>query len=334
MSYVFGVPAQCCDNALPVQHGAHMRCPWGKPRTFPFGCGVGSAGDWPFVGKLFSTKYQFNLTQQVLNAQAIVDQKPNSKQLWRYDWRASEHPYSPNKWTYLGMDWCNKGGTGVHPMANDPNSVGVMGWNEPNSDQQCGQNPSNDSAAVAEFVALASDFKAAGKLVIGPATTKQAGTWLDDWLAEFKRQGSTDLDYLAYHHYAECNSKPKTTQAMMYDEIEGELKKHIGLMNKYNALGFNIKGIWITEIGCQPDGGWVQPWHWAPGAAEDLMAAFMKLVDTYDVLKAWAWFPYAGFGPLWDVNPPYTKLTDLGKTYFGNCHQDRAPHTEDLSVVV
>lgn len=337
MHYVFGTPASCCDGQAAVQEGSRWVCPASTPRAFPFGCGVGIAGDWPNVGQLFDTTYEFNLTAQLAAGQAIVDQQAgaHAKPIWRYDWRATEHPYSPNKWTYMGMDWCNHDGMGTHPDPKDPNSVGLMGWNEPNSAAQCNQNPANDTKAVAEFVKLAASFKAVGKLVVSPAPTKQASTWMDDFLAEVARQGSRDMDYLAYHHYLTCDSNPRTTPEEMYAEMEDELQQYIGLMQKYNGKGFTIKGIWITEIACQPDGGWMQqPWKWTPGASEDLMEKFMELVDKHVELKAWAWFPYAGFGPLWDIQPPYTALTALGRRYFGNCHQDRALATGLAEIVV
>merc|ERR1712232_909889 len=53
MHYVFGTPASCCDEQAAVQAGSRWVCPPSKPATFPFGCGIGIAGDWPYVGALF-----------------------------------------------------------------------------------------------------------------------------------------------------------------------------------------------------------------------------------------------------------------------------------------
>lgn len=286
--------------------------------TAPRGCGVAIAGDWPNTGAQFDVSYNFDLTALMKNAQDVVGP---AVPLWRYDWRSSEHPHT-GPWTYISMDWCNRGGVGEHPNPSY-SSPGLMGWNEPNVPSQCGTDP-GDAQAVAEFVALAKEYKEQGKFVVSPAPSLDS-PWLDTFLGQCSAQNFMDVDYLAYHHYVTCDEG--TTGDAMYGEMEANLLNFINLMHKWNGQGFKIKGIWITEIACAPSGGWGnRPYHWTSDGPTTLMGKFVDLINNHNELQAWSWFPYGGFGQLW--NDGSWTLTDLGQTYFGNCHQDRQPLAE------
>jgi hypothetical protein len=287
-------------------------------------------GDWPNPGAQFSVDYKYNLKTMMENAQKELG--PQALPLWRYDWRATEHPYS-GSWTYVATDWCSgtKGdskGLGEHPAA-DGSSPGVLGWNEPNVPGQCEASPdATNLEAIGEFVALAREFKKHGKFVVTPAPGGGA-PWLDTFLNNSDKLGFRDFDYMAYHHYVTCNSgtqpstnpPPFTTPEMMFQEMEKEMKEHVAVMDKYNQMGFSIKGIWLTETACAPDGGWGTSGTWRKDAPDILMSQLFKLIDQYPQLKAWNWFPYRQFGLLAD-DTTY-EVTDLGKRYFSNCHQDR-----------
>jgi len=249
--------------------------------------------------------------------------------LWRYDWRSTEHPYSGD-WTYVASDWCSgtsgdRVGLKEHPSPGG-SSPGFIGWNEPNVPGQCESNPDGlDEESVKEYVALAREFKQRGKFVVTPAPGG-GSPWLDNFLSVCERLGFKDLDFMAFHHYVACDSgtkggKPFTTPEMMYASLEKELDEHVKVMMKYNDRGFRLKGIWLSETACAPDGGWGVSGDWRPGAAEILMDQLLKLVDANPLLKAFGWFPYRQFGMLW--NETTYELTDLGKTYFSHCHQDR-----------
>mmetsp|Transcript_49763 Transcript_49763/g.144404 ORF Transcript_49763/g.144404 Transcript_49763/m.144404 type:complete len:432 (+) Transcript_49763:34-1329(+) len=286
--------------------------PPGVPGTY--GCGVAIAGDWPNCGAQFSEAYNFDLGALMRSAQHAAGE---GRPLWRYDWRTSEHPYGGD-WSYVGMDWCPHGGKGEHPDPNGP-SPGLMGWNEPNVPGQCNQDAGNWNA-VGEFVDLARRFKQAGKFVVSPAPSVDPG-WLDTFLGTCRAQGFFDVDYLAYHHYVTCNDD--TTGNSLYGEMSSVIESFIGLMAKYNGLGFSIKGLWITEIACAPTGGWSNlPYHWAADKPALLMEKFVDIQRNYPELKTWSWFGYGGFGNLWDPNTG--SLTDLGNTYFTNCHPQRS----------
>jgi len=272
------------------------------------GCGVAIAGDWPNCGRQFDEDYHFDLQVLMRNANDVAPQG----RVWRYDWRSTQHPLGGD-WTYTAMDWCSHGGKWEHPDPNGP-WPGLMGWNEPNVPSQCNQ-PPGDGNAVGEFVALARRFKELGKYVVSPAPSQDA-PWLDTFLGVCEAQGFKGVDYLAYHHYVTCDQS--TSGDAMYGEVSRVMETFIGLMRKYNARGFDIKGLWITEIACAPSGGWGhQPYHWVPGKPELLMSKFVEIQGNYRELATWSWFGYNGFGQLWD--PTTLALTPLGRMYFQNC---------------
>jgi len=239
--------------------------------------------------------------------------------LWRYDWRSSQHPFTASSWIYVSMDWCWRGGANEHPNPAD-SSPGLMGWNEPNVQNQCDASDATDPSGVTEFVDLASQYKARGKFVVSPAPGGYPH-WVDVFLGQLQARGFFGIDYIAYHHYVSCNYG--TTGDEMYGEMSGLLENMIWVMNKYNGQGFHIKGIWLTEIACAPEGGWgATPYHWDPSKPPMLMGKFIDIINNYPQLQAWNWFGYNGFGPLWNYGS--WTLTDLGRSYFSNCHGNRA----------
>jgi len=310
--------------------------PGGYCGRVPSGCGVAITGDWPNPGAQFAEDYHFNLTAMMANAQEVL--KPDALPLWRYDWRAKEHPYS-GPWTYVGMDWCSgtKGdrvGLKEHP-APDGNSPGLLGWNEPNVPGQCEASPDGtDLEATREFVERARQFKKHGKFVVTPAPGG-GSWWLDNFLSSCEQLNFTDIDFMAFHHYVPCNSGTKggvpfTTPEMMYASLLEEVKNHTVVMHKYNARGFTMKGIWLSEVACAPDGGWAFG-DWRMDAADILMNQVLKIVEDSPQITAFNWFPYRQFGMLW--NDTTWDVTALGRKYFANCHQDRfsPPHHHSLS---
>lgn len=284
------------------------------PTQVPRGCGVALSGDWPNCGAQFSSEYNYDLNVMMKNAQEVAFWP-----LWRYDWRATEHPQS-GPWTYISMDWCWQDGVDGQPDPTD-GSPGLLGWNEPDVPGQCPANDAADQRGIQEFVTLAAKYKKQDKFVVSPAPGGWSD-WLDTFLSQVKGHGFVDVDYLAYHHYVTCNAD--TTGDGMYGEMEEMLLHHIKLMYKWNAQGFNIKGIWITEIACAPSGGWGNaPFHWEADKPRVLMNKFIDIINNHKELQAWAWFGYGGFGQLWEHGSG--ALTDLGRTYFRNCHGDREP---------
>lgn len=314
--------------------------PGGYCGRIPSGCGVAITGDWPNPGAQFSEDYKYNLTTMMRSAQDVLG--PDALPLWRYDWRAVEHPYSGN-WTYVATDWCagtklDVTGNGEHPAANG-SSPGMLGWNEPNVPGQCEANRyGGDVEAVSEFVALAREFKKHGKFVVTPAPGG-GSDWLDNFLAVCERLNFTEIDFMAFHHYVPCNSGKYghvnfTKPEMMYDSIMEEVRNHTVILKKYNARGFTMKGIWLSETACAPDGGWGFG-NWRMDAADILMTQLLKVVDENPILKAWNWFPYRQFGLLW--NDTTYEVTELGRRYFTQCHQERfadSPWTDSDAVVV
>merc|ERR1712203_1109570 len=92
-----------------------------------------------------------------------------------------------------------------------------------------------------------------------------------------------------------------TTGDGMYGEMEAELGRQIAVMNKWNGQGFAIKGIWLTEIACAPEGGWgARPYHWDATKPPMLMGKFIDIINNHPQLQAWSWFGYGGFGQLWN----------------------------------
>mmetsp|Transcript_87294 Transcript_87294/g.154696 ORF Transcript_87294/g.154696 Transcript_87294/m.154696 type:complete len:322 (-) Transcript_87294:70-1035(-) len=288
-----------------------------------YGCGIALAGDWPWTAEQFNVDYKFDLKALVQSATAALPS--GSQQLWRYDWRAEEHPFNMNgPWTYMSMDWCPQGGKGEHPNPDGP-SPGLMGWNEPNAAQQCNTAPYD----VNEFVALAKEFKKRGKFVVSPAPTHDQAAWLDTFLGtmhdrEDPDEHFTDVDYLAYHHYVECNSGQvegygNTSAEDIYNQMQDILRSFTDVMYKYNGKGFDIKGLWLTEVSC----GW-QDGKWTGNCGDrcvrDTMDQLQKLIREHKELVTWSWFAYNNFGNLWedDAANQYP-LTEIGRWYFGNC---------------
>lgn len=293
----------------------------------PSGCGLALTGDWPNPGAQFSVDYKYNLKAMMSNAQKVLG--PKARPIWRYDWRSTEHPYS-GPWTYVASDWCSgtKGdrvGLGEHPAANG-SSPGFIGWNEPNVPGQCEVSlDATNLDAIREYVALARDFKKHGKFVVTPAPGG-GSQWLDTFLGNCEKLNFTEIDYMAYHNYVACDSGkighvPFTTPEMMYAELRRELTDHIDVMQKYNARNFSIKGIWLAETACAPDGGWGRSGTWRMDAPDILMTQLFKLIDAFPELTAWAWFPYRQFGMFW--NDTTYEINDLGKRYFSHCPQER-----------
>lgn len=277
----------------------------------PRGCGVAIGGDWPNCGRKFSTEYDFDLTALMKSAQNVA-----KHELWRYDWRATQHPVS-GPWTYVAMDWCWKRDERPNPADESP---GLMSWNEPNVPGQCNVGAA-DPRGIQEFVNLAREYKQRDKFVVSPAPGDGTG-WLDTFLGECKSSGFVGVDYIAYHHYVSCNAD--TSGDGMYWEMHAMLQRHIDLMYKWNDRGFDIKGVWITEIACAPSGGWGnRPYHWEHDKPALLMDKFIDIINNHQELQAWAWFGYGGFGNLWERDS--SALTDLGRKYFSNCHGDREP---------
>lgn len=278
-----------------------------------YGCGVAMSGDWPSCGRQFDTTYAFDFAA-VMNSAELAAGRP----VWRYDWRSTEHPRSGN-WNYIAMDWCPRGGKNEHPDPAGP-SPGLLGWNEPNAAQQC----NTAFSSVQEFVSLAKQFKARGKFVVSPAPTHDAAwSWLDGMLGTMhdhtdQESHFLDVDYLAYHHYVSCNGA--TTADDIFGQLESVLLNFKAIMDKWNARGMHIKGLWLTEVSC----GWVNG-RWTGNCGDtcdrNTMLSLMKLVRKYSVLKTWSWFAYNNFGNLW-VNDKARNypLTELGQIYFANCN--------------
>jgi len=278
-----------------------------------YGCGVAIAGDWPRTGAQFDTTYAFDFARVMGSAERAA-----GRPVWRYDWRSTEHPVSGN-WNYVAMDWCPMGGKNDHPNPAD-RSPGLLGWNEPNAPQQC----NTPFWSVSEFVALAKQFKARGKFVVSPASTHDAAwSWLDGMLGTMHDHTDPathfmDTDFLAYHHYVSCNGA--TAPENIFGQLESVLLNYKAIMEKWNAQGMHIKGLWLTEVSC----GWVNG-RWTGNCGDtcdrNTMQSLMKLKNKYSLLKTWSWFAYDNFGNLW-VNDRANNypLTELGQMYFANCN--------------
>lgn len=281
------------------------------PSSGDYGCGVAMAGDWPTCSIPFDEQYAFDFPAVMRSAEARA-----GRNVWRYDWRSTQHP-SWGNWTYMAMDWCQKGGKDEHPDPWGP-WPGLMGWNEPNAQAQC-NSPFYD---VTEFVKLAKQYKALGKFVVSPAPTHDAHWWLDGFLGTMHDRTDPDehflgIDYLAYHHYVECHKQSSSDDIM--SQMESVFMNFKSVMDKWNGLGFSIKGLWLTEVSC----GWVNG-SWTGSCGESCvrmtMEQLIRLVQTHSELKTWSWFGYDNFGNLWvnDASQGYP-LTELGQQYFGNC---------------
>jgi len=293
-----------------------------------YGCGVAIAGDWPNCGAQFSETYAFDFKALMASAAHKA-----GRPVWRYDWRSSQLPASApyDDWHYVAMDWCPQGGKDEHPDPYGP-WPGLLGWNEPNSDQQCNQ-PAWD---VKEFVALANQYKALGKFVVSPAPTHDAHDWMDMLLGVMHDRTGDEhfmgMDYLAYHHYVTCDSS--TSGDDIFAQLEGVLLNFKGLMDKYNGEGMQIKGLWLTEVACGwSDGRWTG--HCSPTCTKNTMSKLLDLTRKYPVLKTWSWFGYNNFGNLWENDPSRGyPLTELGEMYFGNCNPSGIANTSSVDNVV
>jgi len=141
---------------------------------------------------------------------------------------------------------------------------------------------------------------------------------------------------MAFHHYVACNSGTIgdvnfTTPEMMYASLKKEVTEHLEVLVKYNMRGWNIKGIWLSEVACAPDGGWGVSGNWRMDAPDILMTQVFKIIQDYQEITAWNWFPYRQFGMIW--NDTTYELTDLGKRYFQNCHRvTMAKETTEIVV--
>merc|ERR1711924_220315 len=136
---------------------------------------------------------------------------------------------------------------------------------------------------MGEFVNLAREYKQRGKFVVSPAPGDGTG-WLDTFLGECKDSGFVGVDYIAYHHYVSCNAD--TSGDGMYWEMHAMLQRHIDLMYKWNDRGFDIIGVWITEIACAPSGGWGnRPYHWEHDKPALLMDKFIDIINNHQGSK-------------------------------------------------
>jgi len=132
----------------------------------------------------------------------------------------------------------------------------VKGWNEPDDPGQAGHVFQLRSDPEAYAQAWTSDMQVARSRgyteFIGPAMAHDT-CWLDYFLKACESTtGCKDLvTYLAFHRYrSDCSSySADPGHAGWRDDLSYVLTYH-RLMEKYNARGFNIKGLVWDELGC------------------------------------------------------------------------------------
>jgi len=117
-----------------------------------------------------------------------------------------------------------------------------------------------------------------------------------------------------------CPTDPAVVKKWNIDARVGSLKK---LMIEYNAKGFSIKGLWLTEFAGRSltPGGPCSTME----AQKAWMEVFLPMLNAEPLVVAYSWFSYGeGRSPyfsddanLWNYTT--SELTDLGKSYFSMC---------------
>jgi len=132
------------------------------------------------------------------------------------------------------------------------------------------------------------------------------------------------VDYIAMHKYEEnCHISMGACREWDYEMTAGAARRMMDDYNKHK--GFNIKGVWLTEIaGAGWDGRCRERWQQKP-----LMEKFIPMLLKDDAVVAIAWFSYGegrskyyhSNANLWNYRTG--ALNELGSAYFNFCKKHR-----------
>ena len=133
----------------------------------------------------------------------------------------------------------------------------------------------------------------------------------------------TTVDYIAVHKYEpNCGLSTSACKEWDYELTAGAARR---MRDHYNRKGFNIKGVWITEIA---GAGWDKRCK-SKRQQKAWMEKYIPMLLKDDAVTAIAWFSY-GEGKskyyhsdanLWSYHTG--KPNELGSTYFKFCSQYR-----------
>mmetsp|Transcript_81529 Transcript_81529/g.212010 ORF Transcript_81529/g.212010 Transcript_81529/m.212010 type:complete len:568 (-) Transcript_81529:247-1950(-) len=183
-----------------------------------------------------------------------------AEKIWHYNWKLTSQVHLSNVQfvpTIRGPGETFEADGSELPDAFQDGRGGVIkGWNEPDDAGQAGRDVNLRTNPEAYAQAWTSDMLAAKAKgyseFIGPAMAHDT-CWLDYFLKACETTaGCKELvTYLAMHRYRlGCGSYNASSDNMGWRDDLSYVLTYYRLMQKYNARGFNIRGLVFDEIGC------------------------------------------------------------------------------------
>jgi len=219
---------------------------------------VGAGFDDRFCGIASNTEQGNNYGNSDLAAAASA---AGATRVWHYNWKMRTDVTSPG---VLFVPMIKIPGQTDLPQANS-NGVGqiVKGWNEPDDAGQAGNDYHLRTTPEAYGKAWVDDMTIARSKgyteFVSPAMARDT-IWLDFFLKSCMNTANCPqfVTYLSLHRYrtdcATYSSDADTSKNAGFRDDLSYVLTYYRLMQKYNARGFNIKGLVWDEIGCLING--------------------------------------------------------------------------------
>jgi len=195
---------------------------------------------------------------------ADIAAEAGARKVWHYNWDEAPKVALPGT-SFVPMIKYPRESVAGLPHANSP-GVGhiVKGWNEPDDRGQAGRDDGLRRNPEAWAAAWVSDMRAARAKgytqYVAPAIAHDT-VWLDFFLKGCERTPDCKsyVTYLSCHRYHnDCGAYRADPSYPGWRDDLSYLVTLYRIMKKYNARGFNIKGLVVDELGCL-GADWVTP---------------------------------------------------------------------------
>lgn len=202
---------------------------------------------------------------------------------WCYNWGTRPQATDCHDPLFVPMVWGDGDVSGAIEQIFNDGYTEVLGFNEPNKDDQA-------NMSVSRAIELWPEMTSEPSLRVGsPAVSGDGRAWFEEFMAEVETNGLR-VDFVAIHWYG--------WNAGSCDNA-GQLEGHLAWAEQFE------RPIWLTEWGCMnasnPDAATV----------ENFYAAACAMFENHPLLERYAWYPWNTYNHLTENG----ELTGLGELF-------------------
>jgi hypothetical protein len=188
----------------------------------------------------------------------------------------------------------------INAVRNNPNVEWVLGFNEPEREDQANMSVAN---AIAAWTTLSNGFAGSGKKLVSPAVsdTGQGQAWIQDFMSQVNAN-NLQVDAIAFHWYGVSNP----------NNPAGAASAFLNRVDWYHNLA--NKPVFITEFAIHDWGG-----NYSDEAITEANRQFLDIVipalESRSYVAGYAWYHWFSDARLYAGNPPIP--TPMAYEYVG-----------------